>query len=177
MRAALENAAKSSGRSLSQEAELRLEQSFLREGLLPEVLSWAYDRQLAGIMLAIAETMKSVGPLTRTVGYVRDGQFVGGELGKWDESDNTKRQAGKAAKQLIDLLMLPERVTDFEEDEREPLIIALGEQAYGAVMLALLGIRGEGYYATDERWQTIRELLGPIADELKALKGKSSESP
>ena len=47
----LDEAAARSGRSQSQEAELRLERSFEREELLPEVLTLAYGKPLADVLI------------------------------------------------------------------------------------------------------------------------------
>jgi TraY domain len=55
MKRRLEAAAEQSGRSLTQEAELRLERSFDRQDLLSEVLTTAYgSKQVAGIIMTIA---------------------------------------------------------------------------------------------------------------------------
>jgi hypothetical protein len=48
----IEGAANEKGRSLSQEAEFRLERSFDREELLPEVLTLAYGKALANVFIA-----------------------------------------------------------------------------------------------------------------------------
>ena len=48
----IEGAANEKGRSLSQEAEFRLERSFDREELLPEVLTLAYGKSLANVLIA-----------------------------------------------------------------------------------------------------------------------------
>lgn len=57
----LDEAAEAGGRSQSQEAEVRLEKSFERESLLPEVLSLAYGPQLAGILMLLGAGMEDVG--------------------------------------------------------------------------------------------------------------------
>jgi predicted transcriptional regulator len=49
----LDRVAKKSGRSLAQEIELRLERSLDEERHLAEALELAFDRQVAGLMLAI----------------------------------------------------------------------------------------------------------------------------
>jgi hypothetical protein len=48
----IEGAANEKGRSLSQEAEFRLERSFDREELLPEVLTLAYGKPMAKVLIA-----------------------------------------------------------------------------------------------------------------------------
>ena len=49
----LDAAAEAGGRSQSQEAEFRLERSFDHEDLLPEALTLAYGRKLAGMLMAV----------------------------------------------------------------------------------------------------------------------------
>jgi hypothetical protein len=57
----LDENAQASGRTQSQEAEVRIERSFERENLLIEVLSLAYGRQLGGVVLLIADVMNHAG--------------------------------------------------------------------------------------------------------------------
>jgi hypothetical protein len=47
----LDDAARANGRTQSQEAEFRLERSFDREGLLPEVLTLAYGKPVADVLI------------------------------------------------------------------------------------------------------------------------------
>jgi hypothetical protein len=63
MKARLDAAAELAGRSQSQEAEFRLERSFDRGDLLPDVLSLAYGRQMAGILMMLGVTMDDVADL------------------------------------------------------------------------------------------------------------------
>jgi hypothetical protein len=56
----LDRAARKSGRTQSQEAEMRIERSFDREALLSEVLSLAYGRETAGLLIMLGVTMKAV---------------------------------------------------------------------------------------------------------------------
>jgi hypothetical protein len=58
MRQSLEAAAKRSGRSLAQEAEIRIEHSFANEARLLEALDLAYGRELSGLMFAMGEAIK-----------------------------------------------------------------------------------------------------------------------
>ena len=62
----LERAAEESGRTQSQEAEVRLELSFNREDLLGEAMSLAYGRELAGLLMMLGTTMHDVG---RSAGF------------------------------------------------------------------------------------------------------------
>jgi hypothetical protein len=58
VRNALTLASHNMGRSVSQEAETRLELSFYFESLLPDVLHLAYGNRIGGLLLAIGEAMK-----------------------------------------------------------------------------------------------------------------------
>jgi hypothetical protein len=57
----LDNAAKASARSLSQEAEIRLEASFRSQDLLSQVLQLSYGRQLAAVLMMIGRAMRPAG--------------------------------------------------------------------------------------------------------------------
>lgn len=61
MKGRLDEAAQHSGRSQSQEAELRLERSFDREDLLSETLTLAYGPRLAGILLLLGAALQETG--------------------------------------------------------------------------------------------------------------------
>ena len=62
----LDRAAEETGRTQSQEAEVRLEQSFNREDLLGEAMTLAYGRELAGLLMMLGTTMHEVG---RSAGF------------------------------------------------------------------------------------------------------------
>ena len=54
----LDAAAEQTGRSQSQEAELRLEHTFDRQELLPEILTLAYgSKEIAGIVMTVGFTL------------------------------------------------------------------------------------------------------------------------
>ena len=59
VKALLDAASAKSGRSQTQEIEFRLERSFDRDGMLPEVLSRAYGGQLAGLLMVLGEVLTS----------------------------------------------------------------------------------------------------------------------
>lgn len=61
VKAQLEKAASKSGRSQSQEAEFRLEQTFRDEGVIQQVTALKFGRPLAGILLAVGEVMNAAG--------------------------------------------------------------------------------------------------------------------
>jgi len=65
LRARLLSAAAANGRSVTQEAELRLEQSVDQERSLIDALELGFGRQVAGLMLAIGYLIKDVPPARR----------------------------------------------------------------------------------------------------------------
>jgi hypothetical protein len=53
------SASEQSGRSLNQETELRIERSFDREELLPQVLTLAYGEEIAGHLMRLGGELKT----------------------------------------------------------------------------------------------------------------------
>lgn len=98
----LDRAAKESGRSQSQEAELRLERSFEREGLLAETLELRYGPQLAGVLLMLGEAMKDAGEFA---GFQATYTLEGSR--NWFEVPAAFDQAAQAAGHVIEALRPP----------------------------------------------------------------------
>jgi hypothetical protein len=63
----LQLAAVGKGRSLSQEAEFRLERSFETESLLPDVLTLAYGQRLAAVLAKIGQRMHAFEAVPRYI--------------------------------------------------------------------------------------------------------------
>lgn len=78
-------------RSLSQEAEIRLEGSFWTEGLLDQVLDLAYGRSLAGLLLLLGRTMNEVG---RHAGFAEKRSLEGAD--EWADSPFAYEQVVQA---------------------------------------------------------------------------------
>jgi hypothetical protein len=74
LRARLVSAAAANGRSITQEAELRLEQSADQERSLVDALELGFGRQVAAVMLAIGYVIKGVQPDRRPgdIGWLSD---------------------------------------------------------------------------------------------------------
>ena len=70
----LERAAKAASRSLSSEAQFRLERSFDRENLLTDALDLAYGPRTAALVLMIAEAMDATGSYS---GFAKIGTLEG----------------------------------------------------------------------------------------------------
>jgi TraY domain-containing protein len=67
MKNRLDQAAQDNGRSLSQEAEVRLEQSFRDDDLLPQLMAAAYGERLAGVLMMVGAAMSLAGRGTGTL--------------------------------------------------------------------------------------------------------------
>ena len=100
----LDNAARASGRTQSQEAEARLERSFDHQELLPQVLGLTYGRQLAAMLLMLGDAMKATG---ESAGFsataVRPSAILEGTQ-KWFDIPYAYDQAVRAANRILEAL-------------------------------------------------------------------------
>jgi hypothetical protein len=92
----LDFAAEQGGRSQSQEAEFRLERSFDRSDLLPEVLSLAFGGRTAGLLLAIGIAMQGAAATTMFIKNRKPDE-------DWTSDPDAYREAGQAADLLFRL--------------------------------------------------------------------------
>jgi hypothetical protein len=162
----LEKAAASSGRSISQEAELRLERSFDREDLLIEVLSLAYGRQLAGILMMLGSAMNHAGVNTLL-------EAAGGPLSKdkdftnWIDDPDAYEQAQQGVAAVLAACSPNGKVSRRKS--------AAGEHAASEIIRAARKKpKSEFEPFPSYAWtpETVRSLLGPIAERLAADKPK-----
>jgi hypothetical protein len=100
----LDDAAKVSARSLSQEAEIRLEASFSKEDLLSQVVALAYGRQLAGLLLMLGRVMRGVGERCAL-----DATHSFDAVDRWLEVPYAANQAISAATRVLEGYRPPER--------------------------------------------------------------------
>lgn len=107
----LDHAAEMSGRSLSQEAESRLEQSFQEETRIPEIMNRIYGSQLADFLMSIGSILREWGP---QVGYSLTRTVEGAH--NWFDL----RFAFDQAKEAIDLVMEAIRPVGGPEPKPEP---------------------------------------------------------
>jgi hypothetical protein len=166
----LDAATEGSGRSQSQEAELRLERSFEHQALLPEVLELTYGRPLGGILMAMGRAMQDAG---------RQGafstMFTLEAVQDWASVPYAYSQAEKAAARILEALrpegeiVLPPKAIgghESTEDIAEEFRKHAGVGWANSVLHAIDG--WEGAPADLRRdGETIRDLLGPVADRLK----------
>jgi hypothetical protein len=98
LRKRLERSALARGRSLSQEAAFRLEQSFMKQDLLADVLTLAYGAEEAGLGLLLLRVMQEAG--SNAIGYFsRDWDE---RLREWHEVPGAVAEAAEAAKAVLD---------------------------------------------------------------------------
>jgi TraY domain len=102
LRGNLEKAAARSGRSLTQEAELRLERSFERQDILAEALTLAFDRHTAGLVMVLARAMEATG---------RVGSFISNESLKSHANWRNDPFAYQEATLAVDAIMKAFRPT------------------------------------------------------------------
>jgi hypothetical protein len=97
--AALEQAAKAAGRTVSQEVQLRVDRSFERQAMVVDVLATTYGAQLAGVLLAIAQTMDNTGPYAAFAATMAPDSRA-----TWLENPYAFDQASKAVARLLEAL-------------------------------------------------------------------------
>ncbi|UYO37483.1 hypothetical protein KQX62_12010 [Rhodopseudomonas palustris] len=96
VRQQLENAARNSGRSLTQEAEYRIDRTFQTERLLSDVLSLAYGPRLAGLLLAIGDAAKD------TVVSISLNKLDDVTGMKWVDDPSAYDQVAKAVSEIVE---------------------------------------------------------------------------
>lgn len=97
LKAKLDSAAKDSGRSQSQEVELRLEQSLRSEGTLYDALDLAYGRELTAVVLTLARALHFSGTRTAFVS-----KFTEEGIEKWMSNPYAFDQAISAANVVLE---------------------------------------------------------------------------
>ncbi len=169
----INNAAKANDRSLSQEAELRLERSFHNQALVNEVLEAMFGKPLAATLLTIGRTMDHTG---RTRAFHETGTLEGSST--WFDHPGAFDQAVQGATHVLERLRpsgdpkatrlpksLPKRV-------RESLA-ALGIGLANGCFEALTGnpvTRADGEWAVP-----LRDTLGPRVDRATRQRKKEQD--
>lgn len=95
----LDSAAEHSGRSQSQEAELRLERTFRDDDLLPELMAATFGAKLAAVLMVVGDAMSAVGP---TVAHLDTPTPEAAE--DWLNNPVAFDQAVKAARTVLDAM-------------------------------------------------------------------------
>jgi hypothetical protein len=164
MKRLLDEAAANSGRSQSQEAEMRLEHSFDRLSLLPEVLRLVYGRDLAAVLIMLGDAMQIVG---EKGGFYTTETVEGVE--NWLEVPYAFDQAAKAANHVLEILRPPGEIK-LPDDKRHPEFTEPGRPNVWSIMFQIISDAVLRSAVTKEdqvasafgiHAREIRELLGP----------------
>jgi hypothetical protein len=165
----LEARAEANGRSITQEAELRLEQSFQEEKRFSEIMSRIYGRQLAGFMMLIGEVLRDAG---RSMGF--QSTFTLGGADDWMELPYPFDQADKSISLMIEAIR-PEGVPDPPKyltslpDGLLELTEAAKQMGPGFARPYLDAVADPSSAITNHAAEAgieIRDLLGPAADRI-----------
>lgn len=183
VRSGLDSAAAQTGRSISQEAELRLEQSFWQEELLSQALRLAYGETLAGVLLTLGETIKLVGQLTKYSLEEPNKEKEEFEFTSWEDHPVVVRTAFGAAKKMLEIIADPSIAPAFAAPQEHVTGVAkehaakLGKVGYSAVVMVLKELQYASAGSRHEKWEEIRELLGPLAEGLPSAEKLHSSAP
>lgn len=177
----IDAAARASGRTQSQEAEMRLEQSFRDEALLFQVLEMNFGTYLCCLLLMIGKAMNDAG---RHGALLATRKPEGAD--NWFDNPYGFDQAERAAHQMIDAVR-PEgaatqpdsqiaegTITGPNADKLFDALLKIDGVAYANVLLD--AIRGHRTLPTQSNWaEPIRDMLGPrLVDRIKRKsKGRS----
>jgi hypothetical protein len=160
IKAKLDKAAKAADRPFSQEAELRLERSFDREQLLPEILTLAFGAELAGILLMLGTAMHETGTAT---GFMSKFTLEGASA--WFNDPFAYEQAKQAALQILRSLkpageVVAPKVPSVIPDIAEKLGIGFANSVLAAVS-------GEDGTEADKTFRdTVKPLMGSLVKRI-----------
>jgi hypothetical protein len=172
MKNQLERAALANGRSLSQEAEFRLQQSFRDDDLLPRLLAAAYGPRLAGVLMMIGSAMSAAG---RSAGFSQTFTLEGST--NWMDLAWPYHQARGAAEQVLATLRpegeidVPKSVEAVSNNDAMPVLKGWAENLGAGFANSYMSAAVQ-QGATEElrRWsEPVRDLLGPeVLNRLEA---------
>lgn len=154
----LDQAAQTNGRTQSQEAEHRLQQTFEREDLLSHVLELSYGSRLAGITILVAETMWRAGS-----GSVVHSALEGGETNDLRERMQDWPSDPAAFDQAIQGVFSVLKWARPADSAVEVSDMSVATKR--SVEQLLHDVRhAPSILGSDDRLQHVRRLLGPIAE-------------
>lgn len=147
LKSLVEESAKQSGRSVSQEIEYRVERSFERQDLLLDLLSTAFGQKTAGYMMVMMIAFSEAG---RTAGHLADP--LGAQLKDWTEDDWAKNEAWKALRKAAedyfvpgefdDPIKVPKRGREFKKE----IGMSVSEYVAKSLIQEIYGLRPERRY-------------------------------
>ena len=172
-RSALEEAAAQNGRSLSEEAELRLDYTVRAEQGADQLLDFAYGRPLSGLVLLLARVLRESGA---AAGFSTSYSLVGANT--WLDNPYAFDQAMRAAVAVLEALRPPGEKTPPKVQGGPPLLSKVYEQlGAGFASGALSAVVGEELSQDLSIWgERVRQRLSPATVErIKAATGRRTE--
>jgi hypothetical protein len=188
LRELLVSTARANGRSITQEAEIRLEHAVRDERRIEEILDLVYGPCLAGVLMALGQAMQDAGRgsyLLEALGKVNIATSgwaaLTEEIEKWVVDPNAFEQSIKAAVTVLEF-MRPEgeylsatesTVMEDHPESESNQILDIGNlgvepsapsgvgHASGLAVLRAIGKPGKPGLAMERRWSIVRGELGP----------------
>jgi hypothetical protein len=159
----LDQAARASGRSLSAEAEFRLERSFQEQDLLDQVLTLAYGQQLGAVLMAVGTVMKVVGG-----GAALQSTLSIEAVERWLDNPYAFAQALQAAVHVIGAMAPPGEV-ELNAHGRSPEFVRQSER-YGERMaeqlLRAIKHPTDGDFEPAVSGRKLNAFLGRLTDQI-----------
>jgi SOS-response transcriptional repressor LexA len=165
MKQRLDAAAKRSGRSQSQEAEMRLERSFDRDDLLPDLLSAEYGPATAGLLLALGLIMTNAGIHEH---WTRS-DFLAPIDDRWLEDPTAFDQAVRGAVAFLNAARPPGEML---KSKASP-----GLQFSGGMVKAIRRDASQDEPLGPRHLSLIRAMLGPIAKRMTVTAPRNPVRP
>lgn len=138
------------GRTQSQEAEWRLARSFDRQDLLDEVLTIAYGKQIAALLIVMGSVLR------RYAGQPKDGKPPKDDA-HWLDDPVVYQQAAHVVAGLA--MQFSKHKSVLKPD-------TLSKWYQEQTVIALIGTLSNLRNSTDERWTRVRENLGELMKNL-----------
>ncbi len=162
----LDDAAEQSGRSQSQEAELRLDRSFERQDLAEEVLTATYGHELAGLLMILGRTMKDVG-MSAGFAAIR-GVAV---RANWLQNPYAFDQVANAAETIIEKFRPVGDASvprEFKDEDLNESFVTLGK-VVAATNLHAVATPDQGATIELKEWgQKTRDTFGPSVSVIES---------
>lgn len=109
MRVAIEDSARNSGRSLSQEVEFRIEQSFSSAGQLEQAVALLYGPNLGGLLKTLGDALRGAGQMAQVTWFLDN---RGKAYRDWTQIPEVYDLVTGIGRELIDAARPPEDATE-----------------------------------------------------------------
>lgn len=163
----LDAAARANGRTQSQEAEVRLEQSFRDEKLLPQILDLAHGEQTAGLLMLLARCIDEV---SSQAGFAE--RLAIGDAETWMGRPWVYHQVETAIRRVLDVLRpsedpIPPEMLSIEDlsDEARAERAAPGLTISDTILSAT--VDPDFHHSLSPSMQAVRERLIDVIEDLK----------